>query len=88
MKPALMFPPVIGERDGDYLELANKWARVRITRLDQAPLLITSNGEKELGTGYNVTGDTPKHERGFTEIGEALAYACRALATYQTGRGD
>jgi hypothetical protein len=60
----------IGQRDGDYLELANQWEHIIITR--------------DSGTEYVVTG-SDKAET-FRTVGAAITCAMKRLAMYQDGR--
>ena len=67
----------IGQKDGDYLVLENKWARVIITR--------------DSPTEYVVTGDMPvwrKDALTFRTVGAAITEAMKGLALYSAGRAS
>jgi hypothetical protein len=71
----------IGDRDCDFIELRNAFAKVQIQRLTQ---LTDGTGGAELV----VTGDTLYGPRGFTDATLAYGYALNSLAAYVAGRGD
>lgn len=69
-----------GPRNGDYLQLANQFARVTITRdtsYDDGPYVLTGD-----------LIDPRAQEKTFKTWGEALAYALDSLAHYESGRAD
>ncbi len=77
----------IGDREGDYLLLENKWAQVRI-----------HVEEHQVGDGvgrtYICTGaihPTDKREarsKEFRTMGAAITYAMKCLALYEAGRAS
>lgn len=75
----------IGPKDGDYIELANQWARVVIT------VWADDSDRPASPTLYVVTGDTLDFRLSrveFCTMGAAITYAMRSLAVYQEGRAS
>lgn len=64
----------IGPREGDYLELSNKWARITIMRQSDGAL------------PFSVSGDTQRQSD--LNLGTALVLALHELAKFQNGRAD
>lgn len=75
-------------RDGDYVELANKWAKVVIT----AEVDIEGDGAEHRGCPrFIVSGDTmpqAKQDPQFDTMGEAIGYCFVCLTYYAEGRLD
>ena len=68
----------LGPRTGDELTISNQWAKVTISREQDAPHFI-------------VTGDLADFRttsKEFTKLGDAVDFAFTSLATYQRGRAD
>lgn len=72
----------IGRRSGDYIELSNQWARVRVTFYGRDDY---REGNKAL---YLVDGDTLHGKREMRSSAIAMAYALNSLAAYEAGRAD
>lgn len=94
MIKAITLQQSIGGRDGDYIELANQWAKVRITYELEA---IAAHTPVEIAyqPGYIVTGDTvsvrgamDRNDRTFPTALEAFRCAFESLQAYQQGRAD
>lgn len=63
----------IGPAEGDYLELANQWAKVALTHAEGS---------------WTVTGDIAdlrRKDRTFSSLSEAMAYALYSLGEFQKG---
>lgn len=71
----------MGPRPLDTLELRNQFARVRITRDSAA-------GQPDAFIVDGDLADLRAHAKEFTSLTDAVAYAWRSLAVYQTGRAD
>lgn len=77
-------------RDGDYVELANQWAKVRITvEVDEdANARIFKVSGDVVRFDRNGVADLRAHELAFPSARDAWNNAMASLAEYARGRAD